>query len=280
MSAFSFKEYKSLDYDKFRPSYPAELFEYIMGYHLGESKLAVDIGCGTGVATRQLLRWFDKVIGTDISGKMIEAARELSARAGGEKLAFVETPAEQLPLESGSVDLVTCAQCIHWFDQGRFFVECERVLKPRGTLAYWCYADPVVVGVPDAARANELIEQFTYEDPDKLGPFWEQPGRQLMRDLYRDVQPGSSLRFGRCTELSSDDEGCPLQIVKQITWDEFIGYVRTWSSFSQFRKARGDAAGEQLVSELTLRVGQECNIRSTTVLTFRWKTKVKLFTLE
>lgn len=48
---------------------------------------------------------------------------------------FRQSPAEDLPFESGTVDLITAMTAAHWFDRPRFFKEADRVLKPGGCLA-------------------------------------------------------------------------------------------------------------------------------------------------
>ena len=53
------------------------------------------------------------------------------------RIAWIESPAENLPLPSGSVDLVTTGLAYHWFDQPRFLAEARRVLKPEGWLAIY-----------------------------------------------------------------------------------------------------------------------------------------------
>lgn len=50
-----------------------------------------------------------------------------------------ESPAEELPFEDGSVDLVTTMSAFHWFDRSRFLQEAHRVLKPHGCLAILNY---------------------------------------------------------------------------------------------------------------------------------------------
>src|SRR6476661_5086114 len=50
--------------------------------------------------------------------------------------------ASQVQHPDQSVDLVTAAHALHWFDIGGFFGEAQRVLVPGGALAVWCYGDP------------------------------------------------------------------------------------------------------------------------------------------
>lgn len=76
-------------------------------------------------------------------------------------------------LDAGTVDLVTVAQALHWFDLTRFYAEVGRVLKPGGLLAVWCYGraridDPVDADVARARRADAddpLLELERLLDP-------------------------------------------------------------------------------------------------------------------
>lgn len=75
-------------YDKYRPSYPPELFTEILKYanhtkkpHGGINQLqihtivvCVDIACGTGQATRSLVEFYESVIGIDPSKSQLDNA--------------------------------------------------------------------------------------------------------------------------------------------------------------------------------------------------------------
>ena len=62
--------------------------------------------------------------------------------------------AEEMPfLSSNSVDLVTCAQAIHWFDREKFYTEVKRVLNKNGVLAVIGYG----LQVTDDMEINEII---------------------------------------------------------------------------------------------------------------------------
>jgi ubiquinone/menaquinone biosynthesis C-methylase UbiE len=49
-------------------------------------------------------------------------------------------------LDSASVDIVTVAQALHWFELAPFYAEVERVLRPRGVRAVWTYGVVHVAG--------------------------------------------------------------------------------------------------------------------------------------
>ena len=89
---------------------------------------ALDVACGTGQSARALQAIAERVIGTDLSSEMLGYARQ------NPDIEFLESPAESLPFEAGTFDLLTVCMAFHWFDQAKFLLEAHRVLKPTGWL--------------------------------------------------------------------------------------------------------------------------------------------------
>jgi ubiquinone/menaquinone biosynthesis C-methylase UbiE len=54
-----------------------------------------------------------------------------------------------------SVDLVTVAVAIHWFNFDEFYREVKRVLKPNGILAAWTYSLSEI-----SLEIDSLIKQY------------------------------------------------------------------------------------------------------------------------
>jgi ubiquinone/menaquinone biosynthesis C-methylase UbiE len=108
----------------FHPKAVGLLIEATKQVHFSK---ALDVACGTGMGTKALLEVCDEVVGCDISAEMLAVARDEVRDA-----VFLQAPAENLPLEDASVDLVTTFLALHWFDQTQFFREAYRVLKPGG----------------------------------------------------------------------------------------------------------------------------------------------------
>jgi SAM-dependent methyltransferase len=119
-------------YARHRPSYPAELFDWLVALSApGRPRDVADVGCGTGISTRLLAARGLDVVGVDPNEDMLAAARA----EGGAR--YVRAGAEATGLADASVDLVTCAQSFHWFDAGRAVAEFRRILRRGGWCAAW-----------------------------------------------------------------------------------------------------------------------------------------------
>jgi ubiquinone/menaquinone biosynthesis C-methylase UbiE len=272
MSAFSASNFNSKGYAQFRPTYDSTLFEFLDKYHTGDYRLAVDIGCGSGQASYPLTTYFAKVIGTDLSHTMINTASAAISDELNGRIEFKQSPAEELQfIEDGSVDLITVAQCVHWFNLPKFFEEVYRVLKPKGTLAICGYADPVF----NNEAADKMAMDFTYDDPTKLGPYWEQPGRNICRNLLRDVIPPSGYFIDQETyERTHSKQESPLIIQKEMPFESYGQYVKTWSSYHRWKdahKCEPDIA-DMYLEELQAKM----NWTPRTTVKMEWLTVLKL----
>lgn len=136
-------------YEKFRPSYPDELIDYL--YENARCDNVADIGAGTGKFTRCLLKKPWKVTAVEPNADM---RGKLAAIDG---ITVVNAPAENTGLADKSVGLVTAAQAFHWFDEDGFKRECGRILTPNGKAAIIWYSD-VKEGL--ATRQNELCRKY------------------------------------------------------------------------------------------------------------------------
>jgi len=109
------------------------LFERLDYFKL-EPKNIVDLGCGTGVFTRELSQRFPqaKTTGVDIAEGMIAWCKQKS-----QSEEYVCADAVSLPFEDNSVDLIFSNLSIQWVeDLEKLFVELNRVLKPEGLLLF------------------------------------------------------------------------------------------------------------------------------------------------
>jgi SAM-dependent methyltransferase len=202
------------DYARARPVYPESLFAYLATLPRGREAVW-DCGTGTGQAAHSLAAHFRRVIATDAS------ANQASRAAAAKGVLYAAAPAERAPLRDASMDLITVAQALHWFDFPAFFAEAARVAKPGGAFAAWCYGNCKVT--PEIDRAYYRL----YEDI--VGSYWP-PERAHVENGYASIpMPFAPI-------------AAPAFAI-EARWDmeEFIAYLETWSAVQYYRKAgRGD----------------------------------------
>lgn len=204
-------------YAAFRPAYPPALYAWLAASSPAR-RLAWDAGCGNGQAAVGLADHFERVEASDPSESQI-------ARAWPHPRVRYHVAAESLPaLVSGSVDLITVAQALHWFDRDLFAAEARRAAAPGALVAAWTYdlhrVDAAVDAVVDAL----------YRD---LDPWWP-PERRHVEDGYAQLTlPGRALAVPA--------------FAMSATWDleHLLGYLGSWSAVAQCRARTGrDAVAE------------------------------------
>ena len=99
--------------------------------HTGRLERAVDVGAGTGLSARALLRCAATVVGVDPSTEMLRAAFRNPA------VRYVGGAAEGLPLASSSFELATVSAAFHWCHHDALLSELARVVRPRGWIAIY-----------------------------------------------------------------------------------------------------------------------------------------------
>ena len=207
------------DYDRFRPRYCPKAIDWLAR----RPRRIADVASGTGILTRQLRSRFPDSL---IVG--IEPARDMLRTASGAPsgIHWLGGKAETLPLAGGAFDLVTVGQAAHWFDRDLFHAECNRVLRPGGTLALLNnnrirdsaiseVYETVLEGVSPGYRR-------TYRDHDRAGELAALPFVRTIRHR----------RFAWSWNRSMD---------------EFLGYVR---STSHFRAARAHHGRELILTTI------------------------------
>jgi len=141
------------------------------------------------------------------------------------------TTAEQAAIRDGTVDLVTVAQALHWFEVHSFYQEVNRVLTRGGVLAVWTYGNQKL----GHAEIDSVLSRF-YNDV--VGPYWR-PERRHVESGYR------TLPFP-FPELNAPS----FMMVEQWTLPDLVGYLGTWSATQQYRETTGRDPLEAVAKEL------------------------------
>jgi ubiquinone/menaquinone biosynthesis C-methylase UbiE len=94
----------------------------------------LELGCGTGLYTRELGKTGAKIIASDLSEKMLKIGMERCQDFG---VAFVQTDIRRLPFRAEVFDAVIGAYILHHVELEACLPEIKRVLKDGGRIAFW-----------------------------------------------------------------------------------------------------------------------------------------------
>lgn len=139
----------------------------------------LDVGCGTGIVARQaasLVGQAGSVDGADPNPAFLAVA-QMAAADEGLSVTWHECPAEEMPFDDESFDLVLCQQALqHMADKPRALAEMRRVLRAGGRIGASVWQDlerqPLWVVMNAAAIDHAGVpiqdEAFALSDPADL----------------------------------------------------------------------------------------------------------------
>ena len=192
----------------FRPNYPDALYKFL-ATHVSDRGCVWDCATGSGQAAFALANYFDVVLASDINREQLDAAPDHRA------IHYLCCAAENTPIQSSSVDLITVAQALHWFNFELFYQEARRVAKPCALIAVWCYS---------LGHINEAIDPYIeHLYYDILGDKYWPAERRFIDEAYQTIPfPFEKIKTPVFT------------IEKELTFKQFIGYLRTWSAVKEY----------------------------------------------
>jgi SAM-dependent methyltransferase len=190
-------------YERFRPGYPAELFDLVMTYAGQPVRTALEIGAGTGKATRLFAQRGIAVTATEPDGAMLaELRRHVPATVTAVQAAFEDLRPEE------RYGLVYVASALHWTSPEGRWPRVAALLEPGGVFA--SFAGPIGLADPDVAEAVRaarapFLESDDVPSPDGTPPEHDMqwPGTELQRsEWFGDVQ---QFVIGRHLTMSARD---------------------------------------------------------------------------
>jgi SAM-dependent methyltransferase len=232
------------EYAQSRPTYPAELFAHLASL-IESHRLAWDCATGNGQAALDLARYFERVVATDVSAEQIRHAPPHP------RVEYRVAPAESSGLDDRSVDLVTVAAAVHWFDPARFGAEVRRVARAGGVLAVWTYH------VGQVEPPFDRVFAGFYRDV--LAPYFR-AGARLVDEAYQGLQlPGEPLAAP------------PFTMSAEWSLDRMLAFIRSWSGTQKYLEEKGKDPTDLIAPELERLWGGR-----DTVHTVRWPLIVRM----
>lgn len=211
-------------YARYRPTYPKELYKYVLSF-VKEKNTVWDCATGNGQAAVVLSNYFKKVIATDVSAAQIEKA------VRKDNIEYLVCSAESTPFAENTFDLVTVAQAYHWIKWDEFRKEVMRVCKPGAVIAIWMYYNHTTGDEKVDAAVQSFYRNVT-------APYWDYE-RKYVEDKY------STVAF--------DYELLPVknfETVLQWRREDLLGYISSWSAIQKFIKANDYSPVSILAEEL------------------------------
>jgi len=132
------------------------------GAQLERGRRALEIGCGTGLFTKMFAASGADIVAVDISGELLEKARERNLPP--DQVKFLEKRFEDCDLE-GPFDAVVGSSVLHHLDVDAALPQILRLLKPGG---YLSFAEPNMLN-PQVylERKFHYLPAFSYTSPDE-----------------------------------------------------------------------------------------------------------------
>jgi trans-aconitate methyltransferase len=121
-------------YDRFRPTYPAELFERLINdTGITSDSSLLEIGPGTGQATKPLTQLGADITAVELgSGLAKKAQQELQQYSN---VRVITGSFEDVDLPASNYDLIYSATAFHWVQDAYKFTKTAKLLEPQGYLA-------------------------------------------------------------------------------------------------------------------------------------------------
>lgn len=113
-------------YARWRPGYPRSVYDALLAALDGPRRHAVDLGAGSGQATKDLAKFFNRVTAVEPDAQM------LAAFSPPQNVEIANLLAEEATFAASSVDAVIAATSFHWMKQSDVAARAFEWLRPGG----------------------------------------------------------------------------------------------------------------------------------------------------
>lgn len=230
-------------YKNIRPSYPDDLILYLKRT-FSDACTVLDCGTGNGQVAIKLAEHFSNIIAIDYQENQIKNAIKKN------NIQYLVMQSEDLKIENNSVDMITCASSLHWFNLDKFYSECNRVMKPKSGIAAWSYTWPKTKNDILAQKLSRLLEKvYQYLPSETL----------LHINMYRTIDfPFNKIHAPSFTihKLWTCNDICKFF----MTWASILEYIESIDNnlIIDFKKSILDVFPDNVVFEIELPIAMLC----------------------
>jgi len=226
----------------------------------------LDVACGTGLVSFAAARAVGPaggVVGVDLSGRMVEAARQRGEGTALTNVRFERMGAEQLALDDAGFDVVLCALGLMYMpDPAEAMREMRRVLRPGGRVVAavwgerrrcgWAALFPIV----DAEVVSDVCPLFfQLGEGDALASLVSSAGFEAV----------ASHRIAATLSYADEAEACDAAFAggpAALAWSRFDDAVRDRVRRNYVESIAGwrHGAGFRMPGEFVIVVGQAASV--------------------
>jgi ubiquinone/menaquinone biosynthesis C-methylase UbiE len=204
-------------YTRFRPRYPAALFDLIAARcHLDGRGRLLDLGCGPGFIAIAMAPRFAGIVGVDPEPAMLDAARR-EAEIAGVKLTLIRGSSQSLGRDLGSFRMTAMGRSFQWMDRDATLVALDSIIEPGGTIAI--LGERMLDAPENGWRAAWKSVSRKYAEPRTNRRNWANPGWE-----HHEIVLARS-RFSRIDRVAVTTR-------RTSTLEELIGRAYSMSSTS------------------------------------------------
>jgi SAM-dependent methyltransferase len=244
-------------YDRVRPTYPDELFADLVGITGMHARSSVlEVGCGTGQATRSLAALGCSVTAVEPGAGMAALARERLASFPNVE---VETSSfEEWDARGRRFDVLVAASSWHWVDPSIGWRRAHDVLRPGGWIALLGHVVVRRPGEPEVyAETADLHERFAPGNPD-----W---GHPPLEDEVRATEEG----WGPPNDLGGLFGPTSVRWYPTVQWfdgDGFADLLRSTSLYRRLDPATREPLLDAIAERIRTQMGDRASRRYLSVL--------------
>jgi SAM-dependent methyltransferase len=226
-------------YDVARPDYPAALFDDLFALTgLQEGDRVLEIGCGTGKATRAVLERGVSVVCVELGARLADVARRNLA---GMPVEIHVGAFETWGAAPASFDLIYAATAWKWVDPQRRYEKAHSLLRPGGHLAFWSARHAFPKGFdPFFTEIQDVYGALGESEPGE----WPPPPPEDQADQSTDVVASGLFEDVQVRRYVWD---------ATYTADEYIALLSTFSGHIAMEEAKRETLYREIRARLARR---------------------------